>query len=313
MELSVLLISHHPDDLQFWKSVADANKMAIRNETDPAAIEIFLRGHADSIVIWDAGNPELRIHEETLRNFGKPEHVFAVTDDFINRSPELFQPPSFAHHIYRRYDSLAGILCNRLIERLFSPDPFGFLTSLTGVTATHQVTVKDSLEKQPTVEALTRFLETQGVASKIARLAADAIDELIMNALFDAPCTEDGRRYRRSLDRASSFPLTDKELVEVSVAVTPHLIGISVADNFGSIDRQQVLKSLSKNLKDVAYVPPTGDPGAGLGLHKINQSSMTLIFASKPKVRTEVLVVFPNTQSYREMKLGFCCFSVVCH
>jgi hypothetical protein len=313
MQSSVLLISRHDRDRPFWKSVAEANQLGFREETDPSEIEALLSAFPKTIVIWDAEAPALRALESLLIKYARPEHTFAVTNEVINQSPELFRPPAFAHHVYRRYDSLANILCNRLIEKLLAEDPFGFLNALPGVTATHQVTLKNSAEKQQTVENLSQFLEAQGVISKLSRLAADAIDELIMNAIFDAPWTESDGYYRRTLDRAASFDLAGRESVEIDISVTKDLVGIKVTDHFGSLRREQILKSLGKNLKTSAYDPPVGDPGAGLGIHKINQSSMTLVFASKPQVRTEVLVVFPNTQSYREMKLGFCCFSVVCN
>ena len=99
--------------------------------------------------------------------------------------------------------------------------------------------------------------------------------------------------------------MIEKEHVSVELAETEDYIGICVADKFGSLKKSLVLKFLGKDYQSTEYVPRTDDPGAGLGILGIIQSGLSLLFVSKPGVRTEVMLFFPRSPNYKQFKMGF--------
>ncbi|MCM2323752.1 MAG: hypothetical protein NDJ90_10880, partial [Oligoflexia bacterium] len=169
-----------------------------------------------------------------------------------------------------------------------------------------------SFERQSALQQVQAFLEGRGVNPRIIRIGVEATDELLMNALFDAPWSEAGGPYRKYLSRSEGFPLDGRERVTVRMAANEELIGISVTDGFGSLQRAKVLEHLCQDLRFTQYVPPEGNKaGAGLGLHRVNQQAVALLFSSQPGVKTEVTVFLNNSKSFREFRLGFCFFSIL--
>jgi hypothetical protein len=135
-----------------------------------------------------------------------------------------------------------------------------------------------------------------------------------MNAIFDAPFDPaQGGAYRRAYDRGAGFKLSSRETVELEIGACDEYVGITVSDQFGSLQRESVLKhlGLDHTSRGVSYQVKEGDSGAGLGLYKINQLAMALLFATEPGVRTEVSVLFKRAKNYLDFRMGFCFFSIM--
>lgn len=108
------------------------------------------------------------------------------------------------------------------------------------------------------------------------------------------------------MDRRASFELGLKDKVSFRICVGKDLVGISTEDSFGSVDRAAILKALWKDFRSQNYVPSryTG-PSAGLGLHGIVQAGLSVVVRCEPKQRTETMVLFPRTASYKDFKAAF--------
>jgi hypothetical protein len=165
--------------------------------------------------------------------------------------------------------------------------------------------------KRSAVDAVQNIFVSQDVNSRLSALVAQAVDELIMNAIFDAPVLPNGMPLRRGTDRAADFELIQQEHVTLEVASTDDYVGISVGDQFGSLKKGVLMSFLGRDYHDEAYVPRKNDPGAGLGLNGIVQTGLSLIFACKPGVRTEVMIFFKKDATYKEFRGGFRFLSVM--
>lgn len=312
MQGEILLISKRAEDQEFWRKVASLNSMGFHQETDTAKLRKYLRSNPGSLVFWDAEDGADQKEVEQLLNGEVPAvQVFAVTDSPINRQHELLKPPAFGHHIFRRYDEPAPFLYTKLIEAAVSKDPFGLERYFPAEHQARKFAIQRSTERLGTVEKIQEFFEGYGANPRIARVGTDASDELLMNAIFDAPYDSGkGGYYRKDFSRSQDFSLTGKEVVDVQVAACDQFLGISVVDHFGSLKREVVLKHLCQDFREDDYVPPKDKTSAGIGLHRINQQALALLFVSRPGERTEVMVFFSNSKNYREFRLGFCFFSI---
>ncbi len=312
MTPEILLVSNNTQDIQFWSQVASRAGLPLTQATDAKSISGILDRNDRALIFWDAQCPKLRELVSLIQERGTPHNVFAITDEKVSHIPELFLPPVFAHHLYRRYVSPADFLCAKLIERAISKSPFSLEDFLKGpMTFSFRSSLSHSLEKYDRVEQVQQLLIENGVIPKLAGLGADATDELLMNAIFDAPWEEGKGHYRRSLNRADGFELSPKEKVEIEVGITPELVGIRICDQFGSLRPDKIIGKLGANFSSSDYIAPINDPGAGLGIYKIVQSALTLIFVVHPGARTEAIVLFSNKKSYRDVRMGFCFFSLI--
>ena len=305
----LLLISGNTEDIAFWQRIAADAGAQFHLETVLPNIRAILNAHPECLVFWDAGIQESqRAIEDLLKEATRHSQVFAITDEPVNRQPELFRPPVFSHHIYRRYRDPAFNIYSKLINAALTKNPFGFERYFPEKFERKTMKLTHSLDKQKVLEQIREFLEAHEVPARIISSGLDAADELIMNAIFDAPCDQEKGYYRRGLQRTEGFDLSSREQAIVEIGFCQDFIGIKVSDNFGSLKRESILKHLGRDFQADSYTVQETDPGAGLGLQKINNLAMALLFVTQPKIRTEVMVFFGNAKSYREFRLGYFSF-----
>ena len=167
-----------------------------------------------------------------------------------------------------------------------------------------------SSHKTAAIEAIQNTLIGQGIAPRLSRAVAQSTDELLLNAIFDAPADKNGKRYRHREPRESNFELTEREEIQIEFALGPGYAGISVADQFGSIERARLFSTIRSHLQaDSKSDAATGN--AGFGVHGIIRSGISLKILSQPGVRTEAMLFFPLVQDFRQFRNGFKFFSLL--
>src|SRR6185295_12028559 len=208
------------------------------------------------------------------------------------------------HHLQRRFQAPAPELYTRLVVAALTPQPFGVSRYFAKGTAIQKINLKRSSHKNAAVEALNSFLTKRGVTSRLAQLAAQATDEMIMNAVFDAPVDALGRRVRKEMDRNLDFELRPEKGVDIEIACGDEYTGICVADAYGSFQRSLLMGLLKKDYAERAYVVRAEERGAGLGVHGLIQAGLSILFVCRAGRRTEVTVFFPNSKTYKDFKAG---------
>jgi hypothetical protein len=164
------------------------------------------------------------------------------------------------------------------------------------------------------MEASQTVLRKLGLPSRIASATSQAIDELLMNAIFDAPVDKQGSHSRKREMRNAEFELGVREQVELELGWSDVAIGVRVSDNFGSLTKEELLAFLSKNYQEAAFSPAKAErqeKGSGLGLYGITQSGLSVLFVSKPGVRTEVILIIPRAPDVRQFRSSFRFLSIL--
>ncbi len=180
-------------------------------------------------------------------------------------------------------------------------------------TKIHRIEIKQSGHKSKAIEALQKTLTNRGIKGRIATLVAQGVDELILNAIFDAPFSRaENSRYRHKESRAKEFELNEQETVVMEMAASDLYMGICVIDQFGSLDTQNVFTALRPYLSNA---PIESDPLVGLrsgfGISGILQSGLNLKIASELGKRTESSIFFPIVSSFKEFRTTFRFLTVV--
>jgi hypothetical protein len=139
---------------------------------------------------------------------------------------------------------------------------------------------------------------------QLRRHAIDqCVDELLMNALYDAPIAADGARVFAGVPTRERVRLRTQHVVHVAWALDGDRFEIAVRDAFGSIDRATVLRHLAKG--DADGGPRSGTGGAGLGLYLVASEVSALWFHVTRGVATEVSCVF-DVHNPGLAQLGYC-------
>lgn len=312
MATHFLIASQREEDLRFGEFLAFANDLPSLHVPTLEALQKALVLNPGSIVLWDAENADTAAPAaELLAKATSPARVFAVTSEALNTYAHLAKAPVFCHHFFRRYDEPAPTLYPRLVAAALHPAPFGLARYFPEAAPASNLAITRSGQKRAAVDAINAFFLKQQVNTRLASLVAQCCDELVMNAIFDAPVLPNGMPMRRGTDRAVDFELIEKEYVHLQMASSSDYVGICVSDQFGSLKKSVLMGFLSQDYHDKGYELRKGDPGAGLGLHGIVQSGLSLLFVSKPGVRTEVMAFFAKDASYKSFRGGFRFLSVV--
>lgn len=310
MTSQILVLSDKQNDIDFWKKIAHHEGLHFKNSVAMEEISQILQERPDSLILWDAECENLRGVEQVFLKMGLTSQVLVVTETAVRGYPHLFLPPSFSHHLYRRYTGNAEFLCTQLVKKSIATTQSGFEDYFTDIIARKSMVITRTTQKRDVIDVFSQFMLDHQVLGRIADIASDAIDELLMNAIFDAPQDDNGNRYRRKFLRDADFELVGKETVTAELVISSDLVGIRVIDQFGSLKSDSAVRCLGKNFDDAGYVISHADPGAGLGLLKLMQSAMSLVFLVEPGVRTESIALLRNTRHFRDLRTSFSFFSI---
>lgn len=179
--------------------------------------------------------------------------------------------------------------------KLMREDIFGLEKYLAWGVLVHEIEVAGYEEKRAAIQRVADFARDGGARRSLIRSIETATDELLMNALYDAPAARFGVRARiGERTRAGLGPLGD-EPVTLRYACDGRYLGLSVRDNYGLLTKEALLDNLAR-ARASKGAPREGDAsdgrGAGLGLYFILSNVTRFIANIEPGRTTEVIGLF---------------------
>ncbi len=187
-------------------------------------------------------------------------------------------------------------------EKLLRQDIFGLEKYLVwGVNLVQEV-VQDSAEKQDQVQRVGDFVRNLQCDKRFVRLAEIVADELLMNALYDAPVDDDGKSMYAHLPRTDRVQLKAKDRAILEYGSDGRYFAIACRDRFGALKGETVVSYLRKCFAADEYQIDTKAGGAGVGFYMIFQSLNQLVVNIHPGKMTETLGLIDIRASYRDTK-----------
>jgi serine/threonine-protein kinase len=163
--------------------------------------------------------------------------------------------------------------------------------------------ITSSEQKDTVIANLLEDVRAEKVRRPVVQAVGDLADEMIMNAIFDAPVDEDDRPRHIETDRAATIELPVTEAVTVRWAIRDQHIAVAVRDQFGSLTPVHVLDHITG-----AAPAPRQDSGAssGMGLRMMSRAAQHLFFAISASNWCEVMgmvnrVSTPSTARSRSL------------
>lgn len=170
------------------------------------------------------------------------------------------------------------------------------------VSPDHQAvwyTVKNSSEKSGLLQAFERFLARTPVDQHSHMSLVNVLDELITNALYNAPIHEGHHVFA---DFPRSEPVVSTRPIHAGFGVDPQHVMIVVRDSWGSLTPERLIEALRRCYGTRLRVASEGTGGAGLGLFMVVQDASRLVFNLKPGEATEV--IFLRKHAERRAQFG---------
>jgi hypothetical protein len=184
--------------------------------------------------------------------------------------------------------------------KLLSKDIFGLEKYLSWGVKVGELTVRNYEDKREAMAEVTAYAKDVGARRPVMAKIESVVDELLMNALYDAPAARLPRGTvppRTDMDATRELPPEPKALLRW--ACDGRYFAVSVEDGFGALAKASILEHLARARMDrgrpLASAPgeePREGAGAGLGLYFILSSVTRFIANVTPGRRTEVVCLF---------------------
>jgi hypothetical protein len=177
--------------------------------------------------------------------------------------------------------------------------PLGVQPYLIQGFSTTETIVRSSGDKEVALEAVMELAAALELSDEKKRRIEVATEELLLNAIYDAPRDGDGRALHAGLDRRTPVALAAGHEVQLRYGCDGRNFVVSVADRFGALDRGAIVRSLSKLVDPKGARPTPGTSGAGLGLMLTYTAANQLVAHAVPGRFTEVTAVMHVSGSNR--------------
>jgi DNA-binding response OmpR family regulator len=171
------------------------------------------------------------------------------------------------------------------VHKLIRRDLFGAEKYLLWGTEmfTHQLT--KASQRAPLVSQLADEVRVRGQSARVSSMAMLVADELLSNAVHNAPVDDKGEHFRKDVARNIEIDLAGRDTVQLRWGCDARYLAIEVTDQYGSIDRETILRALAKD-----SIRETGG-GAGMGIALAYRSCDHLVFNLAPGKRTEIIAL----------------------
>jgi len=140
---------------------------------------------------------------------------------------------------------------------------------LPAITDELELPLASSQDREPALDRLAGFFSEAGIRRRVTELAVDGAEELITNALYDAPTDSAGRRLYAEIDRRHAVFLGDGSRPRLRAAVGADALAVGVLDPFGSLEIAEVRRFLCRVLGGGEQLDDAKRGGAGLGLARV--------------------------------------------
>lgn len=259
---------------------------------NPAQAEMLIKQRPPALVVMDHRimvDPEGQRFVQVAAQHGVSSCVVLMTEHDARDLPLLMENGALTNLLSNPMPVLAEELTVTALK-LLRNDIFGLEKYMSWGVGARTYEIDNTLHRSDVVEAITRDAREFGLGPRVASLATLVADELLSNAIYNAPVDAQGNHHRSSESRDSERVLQGRERVRLRYACDARYLAIEVTDHWGSIDRKTILDYLAKCAHPGAIDKVDfRRTGAGMGLGLVYGCCNHLVFNIDPGERTEVI------------------------
>ncbi|NNC76182.1 MAG: PEGA domain-containing protein, partial [Acidimicrobiia bacterium] len=202
-------------------------------------------------------------------------------------------------------DQLSSVSLSSMATRILYGDIFGLEKIIPWGNRVYSALVGDYQEKSVCISEISEFAGAMRVRRKYREAIEQCVDEMLMNALYDAPVDASGEMLFAKIPTKSRITMRLEQKAVVQYACDGKTFTVSVRDNYGTLARETVMQYLHKCIHSEDQIDrKTG--GAGLGLYIMANATTQFVFNVLPGVATECICSFDLTAPKVQLKhFGF--------
>jgi len=175
--------------------------------------------------------------------------------------------------------------------KVFQGDIFGVEKYLAWGALVRERVVATYDAKREALHEISQYAADTGARRQVVARVESVADELLMNALYDAPAIRAGTQPTTEVGHAPR-PVAGATPAVLRYACHGRMLGVSVRDSYGELRKEAILDHVARAraMRGTPQLKPTG--GAGLGLYFVIASVTRFIANIDPGRMTEVIGLF---------------------
>lgn len=297
-------------DVSGYKPLPDISVLKIASHgcdsiclSDPSTCEKILKNEKNIIAfVTNYPNSELFQHIATYQPIANIVFITDLTmSEYLKKLTQ--KEENFLNHIIaNNSDSIWSIHELRItLQKILNKDFFGINKYLMPGAEIHHSIIEGTKARNLLCKEVANLSEKYRLGSYISKLLYGIVEELLMNAIYDAPRSVNKDKYGLISD-SIAFELDKNDQSILSYGFDGKIFATAVADPFGTMPRDLFFSYLKKvvSRNDSSKLIDSKKEGAGLGLFKILYSSHALICNLNKNVKTEVISIIDTSQQVRD-------------
>lgn len=186
------------------------------------------------------------------------------------------------------------------VRKILRGEIFGVEQYLEPGAGFASVPIRGSADKAACLALVARRATQAGIPRRVAERLEVVADEMVSNAVYDAPMYADGRARYAHLHRRQEVRLGPGEQPVLKLGSDGRRFALAVADPFGSLDARRVSDYLTKCFRRGDDQIDSKAGGAGLGLYYMFESLSHFVINIAIRRRTELIGLVDITPTYRD-------------
>lgn len=182
-------------------------------------------------------------------------------------------------------------LLTTTVRKFVSGDLFGIEKYVPEGTEVRLTRLRDYHGRQRAIDEVLEYADQVGVRRQVRNAIAQVCEELLMNALYDAPIGEDGMPLFADVDIKERLAQLSPRPVSIRYASMNNQFAVAVRDRFGRLDKSTIIRYIDKCLRSPNQIDRK-TYGAGLGLYLIANAASQYVVNIAPGIATEVVCTF---------------------
>ncbi|MEZ4367684.1 MAG: hypothetical protein R2939_15620 [Kofleriaceae bacterium] len=176
-------------------------------------------------------------------------------------------------------------------RKLLSGDIFGIEQYLPAGVAPEMLRLRDFEGRGRALDTVLAFAEAARMRRQVRTAIGQVCEELLMNALYDAPVGPDGQPVFAEVDPRERIRARSPRPVSIRYAATDSQFVVAVRDRFGLLAKNTIVAYIDKCLRSPEQIDRK-TYGAGLGLYLVANAAAAYVVNVAHGVATEVVCTF---------------------
>lgn len=284
----VLAISSDLDQLRRIVATlerAGAEVDAVRN---PDAIAADVIPHRYIFYVAEAGNGLTHL-TGLVGKLRDRAHVTVVTPHASLSELTRYLHDERVNHVIVGDELDRGVFVTA--QKLLTGDIFGIEKYLPEGTPVHYARLRDFDGRGKAIQTILDFAEESKMRRQVRGAIGSVCEELLMNALYDAPVDAEGKQVFAELDPHDRTHTRSPRPVSIRYAATDDMFAIAVRDRFGRLAKNTILGYIDKCISSPNQIDRK-TYGAGLGLYLVANAAATYVVNVAYGIATEVVCTF---------------------